>query len=76
MNRIDLLALTLAGPTQHKPVLDPLAVQCLENQLFILPKMTRMFLQLFELISSVDGGNVKRLSLMKVFRSSKTADPF
>ena len=33
VNRIDLLALTLAGPTQHKPVLDPLAVQHLENRL-------------------------------------------
>ena len=31
---IDLLALTLAGPTWHKPVLDPLAVKLLENQLF------------------------------------------
>ena len=32
VNRIDLLALTLVGPTQHKSVLDPLAVQHLENQ--------------------------------------------
>ena len=30
--RIDLLALTSAGPTQHKPVLDPLNVHHLENR--------------------------------------------
>ena len=35
VNRIDLLALTLAGPIRHKPVLDPLAVHFLENQLSI-----------------------------------------
>ena len=32
---IDLLALTLAGPTRHNPVLDPLAVQHLKNRLNI-----------------------------------------
>ena len=31
VNRIDLRALTLAGPLQHKPVSDPLAVQLLKN---------------------------------------------
>ena len=35
VNRIDLLAVTLAGPTRHKPVLDSLAVQHLENWLYI-----------------------------------------
>ena len=32
---IYLLVLTLAEPTQHKPVQDPLAVQHLENQLYM-----------------------------------------
>ena len=35
MNKIDLQALTLAGPLRHKPVLDPLAVHLLENRLSI-----------------------------------------
>ena len=35
MNRIDLLALTLAVPLQHKPVLDSLAVHPLENRVYI-----------------------------------------
>ena len=40
VNRIDLLALTLAGPTNLKPVPDPLAVRHLENRLYItqIPK--------------------------------------
>ena len=35
MKITDLLALTLAGPTRHKLVLDPLAVQHLENRFLI-----------------------------------------
>ena len=35
VNRIDLPALTLAGPTWHKPVLGPLAVRHLENRLYM-----------------------------------------
>ena len=35
MNRIDLQALTLAGPTGAILVLDPLAVLRLDNQLYI-----------------------------------------
>ena len=36
MNRKDLQALTLVGPTRNNPVLDPLAVLHLDNQLFML----------------------------------------
>ena len=36
VNRTDLLALTFAGPTWHKPVLDLLAVQLLENRLYMI----------------------------------------
>ena len=36
VNRIDLLALTLAGPIWLKPALDPLAVHHPENQLYML----------------------------------------
>ena len=32
-NKQDLRALSLVGPTRKNPVLDPLAVQHLENQL-------------------------------------------
>ena len=32
---MDFLALTLVGPIQHKPVLDPLDVHLLENRLYI-----------------------------------------
>ena len=35
-----LLTLTLTGPTRHKPVLDPLAVQRIENQLLIINWLT------------------------------------
>ena len=35
MNRKDLRTLTLAGPTRNNPVLDPLAVQHLDNQLYM-----------------------------------------
>ena len=35
VNRIDLRALTLVGPLGTSPVLDPLAVLHLDNQLFI-----------------------------------------
>ena len=35
MNRIDAWALTLVGPTGTSPVLDPLAVLCLNNRLRI-----------------------------------------
>ena len=35
LNRKDLRALTLVGPTRDNPVLDPLAVLHLYNQLFI-----------------------------------------
>ena len=34
--KIDLLALTLAGPIWQKPVLDPLAVDLLENRLCMI----------------------------------------
>ena len=36
MNRIDLLALTLVGPTGTSPVLDPLAVLRLNNKRYLL----------------------------------------
>ena len=36
LNIIDLLALTIAGPTRQKPVLDHLAVQHLKSQLCML----------------------------------------
>ena len=35
MNRTDLRALTLVGPTGKNPVLDPLAVLCLDNRLYM-----------------------------------------
>ena len=35
MNKIDLRALTLMGPLRHKPVLDPLVVHFLKNQLYM-----------------------------------------
>ena len=35
VKRLNLRALTLAGPRRHKPVPDPLAVQLLENRLKI-----------------------------------------
>ena len=35
VNGIDLQALTLVGPTVTRPVLDPLAVMHLNNQLFM-----------------------------------------
>ena len=34
---IDILALNLAGPTRHKPVLDPLSDHFLENRLYMSP---------------------------------------
>ena len=37
--RKDLQALTLVRPTGTSPVLDPLAVLCLSNQLFVYFKM-------------------------------------
>ena len=36
MNRKDLQALTLVGPTRDNPELDPLAILHLYNQLYIL----------------------------------------
>ena len=33
--KIDLPPITIAGPTRHKPELDPLAVHHLENRLYI-----------------------------------------
>ena len=54
MNRIDLRALILAGPLQHKPVPDPLAVQLLENRLYMTPdshmKHSYLLLELFDWI--------------------------
>ena len=35
VNRKDLQALNLVGPTGTSPVLNPLAVLCLDNRLFI-----------------------------------------
>ena len=37
MDRIDLQALNLAGPTQNQPVLSLLAVHHLDNRLFMSP---------------------------------------
>ena len=36
VNRKDLRALTLVGPTRDNPVLDPLVVIHLDNQLYII----------------------------------------
>ena len=36
LNWIDLQALTLVGPPRQDPVLEPLAVQHLDNQLYIM----------------------------------------
>ena len=44
MNRKDYQALTLVGPTRGNPELDPLAVQHLDNQLFmsLIPKWNKL----------------------------------
>ena len=35
VNRTDLQALTLVGPTVTRPAQDPLAVLCIDNRLFM-----------------------------------------
>ena len=45
VNRLDLPALTLVGPTRHKLVLDPLAIHLLENRLYIITLLWMLDLQ-------------------------------
>ena len=48
LNRIDLQALTLVGPSGTSPVLDSLAVLCLDNPLFICLQILCLCLDLYD----------------------------
>ena len=65
MNRIDLPALTLAGPIRHSPVLDPLAVHHLENGLYIWLSLKSVPLSHFDDFKIIGAEAGKALKIMK-----------
>ena len=52
-NKTDLLALTLVGPTRNNPVLDPLAVLQLDNQLYICTDTLIIFISILKDIKTM-----------------------